>query len=90
VDRPVVDLTGLKATYDVTLEFTREEFLVMKVRTALSAGVELPVGALRLLENSSDGPLLTAIQSLGLKLESKKAPVEVLIIDSVRKSPSEN
>jgi uncharacterized protein (TIGR03435 family) len=33
--------------------------------------------------------LLTAIQELGLKLESSKAPLEVLVIDSVQK-PSEN
>jgi uncharacterized protein (TIGR03435 family) len=33
--------------------------------------------------------LFTAIQDIGLKLESARAPVEVLVIDSVHK-PSEN
>jgi uncharacterized protein (TIGR03435 family) len=37
----------------------------------------------------SDVPLFTAIQEVGLKLESAKAPVEVLVIDSVQK-PSAN
>lgn len=38
---------------------------------------------------SSAPSLFTAIQDIGLKLESAKAPVEVFVIDSVRK-PSEN
>jgi uncharacterized protein (TIGR03435 family) len=37
----------------------------------------------------SDVSLFTAIQEVGLKLESAKAPVEVLVIDSVQK-PSAN
>jgi len=45
---------------------------------------------LRLLEGVSDGPLLAAIQTLGLKMESKKAPVEVLVVDSALKLPTEN
>ena len=37
----------------------------------------------------SSASLFTAIQEVGLKLESARAPVEVLVIDNVRK-PSEN
>jgi uncharacterized protein (TIGR03435 family) len=33
--------------------------------------------------------LFTAIQELGLRLESTKGPVEVLVVDSVQK-PTEN
>lgn len=40
------------------------------------------------LESSSPS-LFAAIQELGLKLESAKAPLEVLVIDSVQ-MPSEN
>jgi uncharacterized protein (TIGR03435 family) len=38
---------------------------------------------------SSSPSLFTAIQDIGMKLESAKAPVEVIVIDSVHK-PSEN
>lgn len=34
--------------------------------------------------------LFTAIQSLGLKLDSAKAPLEVLVIDHVERTPTEN
>ena len=41
-------------------------------------------------ENPAYPPLLTALQEqLGLKLESQKAPVEILVIDRIEK-PSEN
>jgi uncharacterized protein (TIGR03435 family) len=90
VDRPIVDMTDLNGAYDLTLQFQREDFLAMKIRTALSAGVEMPPGALRLIETSSDGALLTAVQALGLKLESKKAPLETLVVDSILKLPTEN
>jgi uncharacterized protein (TIGR03435 family) len=40
----------------------------------------------------SDGPtIFTALQEqLGLKLEARKVPVEILVIDHVEKVPSEN
>lgn len=42
-------------------------------------------------DDSPDGPtLISAIQSLGLNLESRKGPVEVVVIDHVEKSPTEN
>jgi uncharacterized protein (TIGR03435 family) len=90
VERPVVDMTELKGTYDLTLEFTPEEYRVLLIRTALSAGVNLPLEVMRLLEGASDESLFKGLQAMGLKLESRKAPLEVLVIDSASKTPTEN
>jgi uncharacterized protein (TIGR03435 family) len=41
----------------------------------------------------ADAPVSTlfqAIQALGLKLEPKKEPVEMIVVDSANKVPSEN
>ena len=90
VERPVVDMTDLKGTYDLTLDFTPEEYRTLLIRMALSAGVNLPPEALRLLEGGSDEALFKGLQAMGLKLESRRAPLEVLVIDSVSKTPAAN
>jgi uncharacterized protein (TIGR03435 family) len=68
-ERPVKDMTGLKAVYELKLEWTPE-----------NAG-----------EEPSAGPsIFTALQEqLGLKLETIKAPIEMLVVDRAEK-PAEN
>ena len=80
--RTVVDKTGLMGNYDVTLEWTPEE---AQPQGSREGGTETapPV--------DPNGPtIFTAVQEqLGLKLESTKGPVEILVIDRVEK-PTEN
>jgi uncharacterized protein (TIGR03435 family) len=80
LQRRVVDKTGLTGRYFIELEWAPNE-----PRPSFDVGIpSQPV-------SDSLGPdVLTAIQEqLGLKLESQKGPVEVLIIDHVEK-PGEN
>ena len=69
--RIVVDRTGLTGAYDIDVEFAPE------FRPAP------PPGAPDIAVPASDGPsLFTAIQEqLGLKLESARGPVDVLVVD---------
>jgi len=90
LDRPAVDETGLTGTYDFELPFTPEDFRAMRIRAAIAAGVVLPPEALRAMEGASGDSLFTAVQAVGLKLESRKAPVDVVIVDSIRKTPTAN
>jgi uncharacterized protein (TIGR03435 family) len=73
MDRPVLDRTGLKGTFDITMDYERNP-----------DGPDTP-------GSDITGPaMFTAFQEeLGLKFESTRAPVEVLIIDHAEK-PSEN
>lgn len=76
-NRPVVDKTGLTAKYDFKLEFFHDGPAGTAPAGADPQGIGAP-------------DLLTAIQQqLGLKLELKKVPLDVLVIDSVEQ-PSEN
>jgi len=89
-DRPVVDMTGLQGTYDFVLELSPEDYRAMLIRSAVAGGIELSPRALLLAQAASGDSLAGALEKLGLRLESRKAPVEVLVIDEVRKTPSEN
>ena len=81
--RNVTDTTGLKGLYDIKLEWTPDP-----LPTGALPGAGGPEAAPPIDPN---GPsIFTAIQEqLGLKLESTKGPVDVIVIDSVQK-PSEN
>ena len=81
LDRPVVDQTGLKGRLDFQLQWTPDEFTSLG---GPGAPPKPPEGT----ETQPD--LFTAIQQqMGLKLESTKAQVDVLVIDKVER-PSEN
>jgi uncharacterized protein (TIGR03435 family) len=81
LERPVVDQTGLPDRYNFTLKWTPD------ASQFGGRGANAPPPA----DNADTPPdLFTAFQQqLGLKLESTKAPVDVLVIDKVEK-PSEN
>ena len=88
-DRPVVDMTGLKGVYDFSFEVTPEEAQVLGIRAALYSGVTLPPQLLQQLDTGGN-PLIGAMQQLGLKLDARKAPMEVLVVDDARRAPVEN
>jgi uncharacterized protein (TIGR03435 family) len=89
MDRPVVNMTGLTGLYDFSLAFSREDYQLMLIRSAIAAGVKLPPQALSLAQGQPDS-FYEGLASLGLKLESKKAPQEMLIVDHAEKMPAEN
>jgi uncharacterized protein (TIGR03435 family) len=73
VDRLVLDRTGLAGSFDVELQWTAD-------RSLLGGATDSATNAA-----TPDAPsIFTAVQEqLGLKLESIKGPVEVLVIDHV-------
>jgi uncharacterized protein (TIGR03435 family) len=88
--RPVVDMTGLTAEYDYTLNFSPEGLPGMR-------GMPMPMGpppgaAPEGGHDAETGPsIFTALQEqLGLKLDSRKGPVDLIVVDSVEKTPTEN
>jgi uncharacterized protein (TIGR03435 family) len=82
--RTVLDKTGLKGSFSFTLDWTR----YLEPPPSRGGDQPLPAGA---FDPASVEPAIsTALQEqLGLKLESGKGPVEILVIDHVER-PSEN
>ena len=75
MDRPVLDMTGLKALFDVDLKWAPDE---------------TQFGGRRATADNSDAPsIFAALQELGLKLDARKGPVDVLVIDQADR-PSAN
>jgi len=85
LSRTVIDQTGLNGEYDYTLEWTPEPGQGGPESIGLPPEPELSTPA------ESRGPsIFTALQEqLGLRLESQKGPVEIIVIERVEK-PSEN
>lgn len=80
VGQQVVDQTGLKGTYQFTLQFAPQMGL---------GGMPPPPGA-EASSNSDEPSIFTALQEqLGLKLESTKGPIDTITIDHIEE-PSEN
>ena len=90
VDRPVVDQSGLTKTYDFTLDLTPEDYTAVLMRSAVNAGVPLPPQAMRLLDTASPDTLSAPLSRLGLTFERRRAPLEVIVVDSLLKTPTEN
>jgi uncharacterized protein (TIGR03435 family) len=89
-DRPIVDETGLTGQYDFTIDFIPEEYRIMLIRSAVQTGANLRPQALRLLDNASPAALGDALQQIGLRLDPRKAPLDVLVIDGALKTPTAN
>lgn len=94
--KQVVDQTGLKGSYEVTLEFSMADLMAM-ARTQgmmpMGPGGGAGAGAAALPEASDPGggsSVYASVKKLGLRLEPSKAQVEQLIIDHVEKTPTEN
>lgn len=81
LDLPVIDQTGLSGQWDLTLKWTPDETQL----GGMMRGPQPPSD-----DADAPPPLLIALQEqLGLKLDSGKAQVPVLVLDSVEK-PSAN
>ena len=82
VGRNILDRTGITGNYDIKLEWTpgeSESPLFKGPPDGAGGGAPAPEG---------NGPsVFTAVQEqLGLKLESQKGPVEMLVIDHIEKA----
>ena len=84
LDRPVVDMTGIAGTYDFSLEYSWDELRSL-VRTSSGGATELPANP-----DAPGNSIFTSVAAFGLKLEPRKAPIEVLVVDRIERTPTEN
>ena len=88
VKGPVEDLTGLQGKYDVDISWALDPAFERPDAYAISHAETHPNGE---LPPAPAADLFMAIrETLGLRLESRKEQVEVIVIDHIERVPSEN
>ena len=95
VDRPVIDKTELTGAYEVAVDLSEDDAM----NVARSAVMNGPMGAV--MNGGADGPrrglsdpsgsaIMKSIQNLGLKLDPRKLPLDMVVIDHIEKTPTAN
>jgi len=96
VGRPIVDLTELKGDYNAALDISMADIIAMQKSLGLVPGGAAPTGGgadTRPADMASDSfgsSVVESLKKLGLKLESRKTPVDMIIIDKLEKNPTAN
>jgi uncharacterized protein (TIGR03435 family) len=92
--RQVMDMTGLKGNYEVALDFSMADMIAQaREQAGMGGGGGATSGsaAPEAMDPGGGGATVSdAVEKLGLKLESRKASVEQLVVDSAEKMPTEN
>jgi uncharacterized protein (TIGR03435 family) len=92
LDKPVVDMTELKGNYQVVLDLSMNDMMkVARASGLMGAGGPMPGGvSAETASDPSGGSIFTSVQALGLKLENRKEPVTMIVVDHIEKTPTGN
>ena len=78
---PVVDKTGIGGYFDISLDVTMTDLAGMAAVLATNGATP------DLAPNDSSTSVFTAIQELGLKLDTQRAPIQHLVVDTADRMP---
>lgn len=87
-ERPVVDMTGMEGQYSFDLMFTPETMRGLPGGGPPPGGI--PVNRAPETPSEPAPSIFDAIQKYGLKLDARKAPMELIVVTHAEKTPSEN
>ncbi len=95
--KTVVDQTGLKGNYDITMDLSLAELANIMRAAGMDTG-NIPAGGAApgagagpaAADPTGSGGVLGSVQALGLKLENRKAVIDQVVVDHVEKTPTEN
>ena len=81
--RPVLDMTGIEGLYEFNLTFAPETNLGQ-----FTGAAPVPYGPATSVEPAPS--VFEAVKQYGLRLEARKAPVEMIVVTHLEKTPTEN
>ena len=82
-ERPVIDMTGIEGQYSFDLTFTPETMRRMP-------GGGMPMNHTPDTPSEPAPTIADAVQQYGLKLEARKAPMDLIVVTHAEKTPTEN
>jgi uncharacterized protein (TIGR03435 family) len=94
--KQVVDMTGLKGNYQVAVDLSMADIITAAQAqgVGISGGGGGAASSTAITAASDPGgtgeTAYASVEKLGLKLESRKAPVQQVVVDSAEKAPTEN
>jgi uncharacterized protein (TIGR03435 family) len=86
----LVDMTGLQGHYVVGIDISMADLLKIAQTVGVVPQAPPAAGAGNSASDPGSSSALDAVQALGLKLESRKAAQQLLIVDKVEKTPTAN
>jgi uncharacterized protein (TIGR03435 family) len=96
VGKPVIDRTGLTGFYQFTIELPRNPAIGATVARVLErSGITTdvngnPIDVKALDAEPVAGSPSKAVEGLGLKLENRRLPFDVVVVDKLEKAPTPN
>jgi len=86
--KPVTDATGLKGRYNFSLHWMSGEMTATQLSETPDTGAVPTASA----TDDAFGPTIFGAlrDQLGLRLEPKKGPANILVVDSAARRPTEN
>ena len=103
MERPVVNQTGLAGTYQAVIDIPMAQVMAMAQRALAQMGMTMPAlppgapggppaagGLAAAPEPDGGASVAESLSKLGLQLEKKNAPVDVIVVDKLEKTPKED
>ena len=84
--RPVIDSTKLTGVYSFSIELPVPPFVSQGLA---AAGITTAVDGTP-LNQPSGVSAVKEVEQLGLKLESRRLPVDMIVVDKIERVPSDN
>uniref|UniRef100_Q02D17 Uncharacterized protein n=1 Tax=Solibacter usitatus (strain Ellin6076) TaxID=234267 RepID=Q02D17_SOLUE len=95
VDKPAVDMTELKGEYQVGIDLSMEDLRNVARASGMGgammlAGAGPAPGGAPAEASDPTSSIFTSVAQLGLKLEPRKLPIDLIIVDHLEKLPTDN
>ena len=87
LDKPVLDMTGLAGAYQISLNVDGEAIAVLMMGMS---GIGISQAGIPWDAPDLSAGITRALQKIGMRLEQRKLPVEMIVVDHVEKAPTEN